>query len=147
MDKYITYNSTTELHKELTNILLLCIEDNNSYYYCYCGEEFGDCGLCKLIEFLFDIERKNLMDGLSPRRFLAKNYNKECKLKEITLKILPFFEKMKIDYELSLDFLKKKYHWSSRDRITGIYHDLSLEEVIENEILSELNDSIGNIDI
>ena len=147
MDKYITYNSITELHKELTNILLLCIEDNNSYYYCYCGEEFGDCGLCKLIEFLFDIERKNLMDGLSPRRFLAKNYNKECKLKEITLKILPFFEKMKIDYELSLDFFKKKYHWSSRDRITGIYHDLSLEEVIENEILSELNDSIGNIDI
>ena len=104
MDKYITYNSITELHKELTNILLLCIEDNNSYYYCYCGEEFGDCGLCKLIEFLFDIERKNLMDGLSPRRFLAKNYNKECKLKEFTLKILPFFEKMKIDYELSLDF-------------------------------------------
>ena len=44
-------------------------------------------------------------------------------------------------------FFKKKYHWSSRDRITGIYHDLSLEEVIENEILSELNDSIGNIDI
>ena len=147
MDKYITYNSITELHKELTNILLLCIEDNNSYYYCYCGEEFGDCGLCKLIEFLFDIERKNLMDGLSPRRFLEKNYNKECKLKEFTLKILPFFEKMKIDYELSLDFFKKKYHWSSRDRITGIYHDLSLEEVIENEILSELNDSIGNIDI
>ena len=147
MDKYITYNSTTELHRELTNIFLLCIEDNNSFYYCYCGEEFGDCGLCKLIEFLFDIEKKNLMDGLSPRRFLAKNYNKGYKLEEFALKILPFFEKMKMDYEPSLDFFKKKYHWSSRDRITGTYHDLSLEEVIENEILSELNDSIGNIDI
>ena len=52
MDKYITYNSTSELHRELTNIVLLCIEDSNSYYYCYSGEEFGDCALCKLIEFL-----------------------------------------------------------------------------------------------
>ena len=147
MDKYISYNSTTELHRELTNILLLCVEDSNSYYYCYCGEEFGNCALCKLIEFLFDIEKKKLMDGLSPRRFLAKNYNKECKLEEFALKILPFFEKMKMDYEPSLDFFKKEYRWSSRDRITGIYHGLSLEEVIENEILRELNDNLGNIDI
>ena len=141
MDKYITYNSTSELHRELTNIVLLCIEDNNSLYYCYCGEEFGDCGLCKLTEFLVAIEEKNLMDGLSPRRFLAKNYNKRSKLEEFSLKILPFFEKMKMDNDPSLDFFKKKYHWSSRDRRTGTYHDLSLEEVIENEILSELNDN------
>ena len=141
MDKYITYNSTSELHRELTNIVLLCIEDSNSFYYCYCGEEFGDCGLCKLTEFLVDIDEENLMDGLSPRRFLAKNYNERSKLEEFSLKILPFFEKMKIDNDPSLDFLKKKYHWSSRDRRTGIYHDLSLEEVIENEILSELNDN------
>ena len=141
MDKYITYNSTSELHRELTNIVLLCIEDNNSLYYCYCGEEFGDCGLCKLTEFLVDIEEKNLMDGFSPRRFLAKNYNKRSKLEEFALKILPFFEKMKKDCDPSLDFFEKKYYWSSRDRRTGTYHDLSLEEVIENEILSELNDN------
>ena len=137
MDKYITYNSTSELHRELTNIVLLCIEDSNSYYYCYSGEEFGDCALCKLIEFLYDIEKKNLMDGLSPRSFLARNYNNRSKLEEFALKILPFFEKMKKDFEPALDFFKKKYHWSSRDQRTGGYHDLSLEEIIENEILSE----------
>ena len=137
MDKYITYNSTSELHRELTNIVLLCMEDSNSYYYCYPGEEFGDCSLCKLIDFLFDIEKKNLMDGLSPRSFLARNYNNRFKLEEFSLKILPFFEKMKMDFEPALDFFKKKYHWSSRDQRTGSYHDLSLEEVIENEILNE----------
>ena len=137
MDKFITYNSTSELHRELTNIVLLCMEDSNSYYYCYSGEEFGDCNLCKLIDFLFDIEKKNLMDGLSPRSFLARNYNKRSKLEEFSLKILPFFEKMKNDFEPALDFFKKKYHWSSRDRRTGTYYDLSLEEVIENEILNE----------
>ena len=137
MDKFITYNSTSELHRELTNIVLLCTEDSNSYYYCYSGEEFGDCNLCKLIDFLFDIEKKNLMDGLSPRSFLARNHNNRSKLEEFSLKILPFFEKMKKDFEPALDFFKQKYHWTSRDRITGKFHDLSFEEVIENEILNE----------
>ena len=104
MDKFITYNSTSELHRELTNIVLLCMEDNDSCYYCYSGEEFGDCGLCKLIDFLFDIENKNLMDGLSPRNFLAINHNNRSKLEEFSLKILPFFEKMKEDFEPALDF-------------------------------------------
>ena len=139
MDKYITYNSTSELHRELTNILLLCLEDNNSFYYCYCGEEFGDCGLCNLIFFFADVEGKNAIDGLSPRRFLARNYNKRMKLEEFSLKILPFFEKMKKDNDPSLDFFKKKYHWSSKDRLHGTTHDVTLEEVIENEIFDELN--------
>ena len=139
MDKYITYNSTSELHRELTNILLLCLEDNNSLYYCYCGEEFGDCGLCNLTSFLADIEEKNLMDSLSPRRFLARNYNKRMKLEEFSLKILPFFEKMEKDCDPCLDFFERKYHWSCKDRLHGTTHDLTLEEVIENEILEELN--------
>ena len=136
MDKFITYNSTSELHRELTNIVLLCMEDNDSCYYCYSGEEFGDCGLCKLIDFLFDIENKNLMDGLSPRNFLAINHNNRSKLEEFSLKILPFFEKMKEDFPPALDFFKKKYHQTSRDRITGKFHDITFEEAIENEILS-----------
>ena len=139
MDKYITYNSTSELHRELTNILLLCLEDSSSLYYCYCGEEFGDCGLCKLTFFLADVEEKNLMDGLSPRRFLARNYNKRAKLEEFSLKILPFFEKMEKDNDPCLDFFEKKYHWSYKDRLHRTTHDLTLEEVIENEILDELN--------
>ena len=107
MDKYINYNSTSELHRELTNILLLCLEDINSFYYCYCGEEFGDCGLCDLITFFVNIDDENLIDGLSPRKYLARNYNKRTKLEIFSLKILPFFEKMeKITIHL-LIFLKR----------------------------------------
>ena len=121
MDKYITYNSTSELHRELSNILLFCLEDNNSFYYCYCGEEFGDCGLCNLIFFFADVDEKNVMDGLSPRRFLARNYNKRMKLEEFSLKILPFFEKMKKDNDPSLDFFKKKISLVFQGSITWNY--------------------------
>ena len=51
------------------------------------------------------------------------------------MKILPFFEKMEKNHDPSLDFFKKKYHWSSKDRVHGTIHSLTLEEVIENEIL------------
>ena len=135
MDKYINYNSTSELHRELSNIVLLCLEDINSFYYCYCGEEFGDCGLCELIVFFANIDDENLMDGLSPRKYLAKNYNKRTKLEVFSLKILPFFEKMEKNHDPSLDFFKKRYRWSSKDRLNGTTHSLTLEEVIENEIL------------
>ena len=133
MDKYIKYDSTSELHKELTNIVLLCLEDYNSYFYCYCGEEFGDCDLCNLITFLANIDDENLMDGISPRKFLQKNYNNREKLEEFSLKILPFFQKMEFNQESSLDYFKKKYNWSSKDRFEGTTHSLTLEEVIENE--------------
>ena len=33
MDKFIKYNSKSELHRELTNILLLATEDSNDFYY------------------------------------------------------------------------------------------------------------------
>ena len=91
MDKYIKYNSTSELHTELTNRVLLCLEEDNSYFYCYCVEEFGDCDLCDLITFLVDVYDENLMDRLSPRKFLQKNYKNRQKLEEFSLKILPCF--------------------------------------------------------
>ena len=31
MDKYITYNTTSELHRELSNILLLCLENSSRF--------------------------------------------------------------------------------------------------------------------
>ena len=133
MDRYIKYDTTAELHKELTNIILLCLEEISSYFYCYCGEEFGDCDLCNLIEFLANIEDENLMDGLSPRKFLQRNYNNRDKLEEFSLKILPFFQKMEMNREECLDFFKKRYHWSMKDRLHGTTHSLTLEEVIENE--------------
>ena len=65
MDKFIKYNSKSELHRKLTNILLLATEDSN-YYYCFCDKFYetrSKCDLCALCNFLFDED--NLMDGLS----------------------------------------------------------------------------------
>ena len=133
MDKYIKYNSTSELHTELTNIVLLCLEEDNSYFYCYCGEEFGDCDLCDLITFLVDVYDENLMDGLSPRKFLQKNYNNRQKLEEFSLKILPFFQKMEMNNENCLDFFQKRYRRSMVNSFHKISYYLTLEEIIENE--------------
>ena len=133
MENYINYNSTSELHTELTNIVLLCIEDSNSDYYCYCNEEKGDCDLCNLIDFIYDIDDKNMMDGLSPRKFLQFNYNNRLKLDEFAEKILPFFEKMRFNNPESLNFFERRYTWSMRDFSEGTYHSLTLAEVIENE--------------
>ena len=104
MEKFINYNTTSELHKELTNIVLLCLEESSSYYYCYCNEETGNCDLCDLIEFLANIDDENLMDGFPPRKFLQLNYNKRDKLEEFSSKILPFFQKIEMNNERCLDF-------------------------------------------
>ena len=133
MEKFINYNTTSELHKELTNIVLLCLEESSSYYYCYCNEETGDCDLCDLIEFLANIDDENLMDGFPPRKFLQLNYNKRDKLEEFSSKILAFFQKIEMNNERCLDFFKKRYHWSVKDIRNGTSHSLTLEEVIENE--------------
>ena len=134
MDKYIKYDSTSELHTELTNILLLCLEDNSTDYYCDCGEEKGDCELCKLIEFLAQIDDRNLIDGLRFREFLQVSYNNREKLEECSVLILPFFQKMELNQKDALEFFQRSKHtWSTRDSETGIYHSLTLEEFIESD--------------
>ena len=147
MDKYIHYNSTTDLHRELTNILLLSVEENSSIYYCYCGEEFGTCGLCQLTYFFADPYKENTMDGLPPRKFLAKNYNKRQKLEEFSAKILPFFEKIEKDHLMSLDFFKNEYSWSLKQRSTGNTLSLTLDEVIENEILDFIDNKTVSLNL
>ena len=133
MDRFIEYDTTAELHKELTNITLLCLEEISSYFYCYCGEEFGECDLCKLIEFLANIDDEKLMDGVSPRKFLQINYNNREKLEEFSLKILPFFQKMEMNNENCLDFFHKRYRRSMVNSFHKISYYLTLEEIIENE--------------
>lgn len=134
MNKYINYNGTIELHRELTNIMLLSIEDDG-FFYCYCCEEIGDCGICSLAEFFLDPHEKNLMDGLPPRRFLAINYNNKDKLEEISLKVLPFFERIEKEHKISLEFYKKEYSWSLKDKSSSVTCHLELDDIIENEIL------------
>ena len=100
------YESTKDLHKELTNIFLLATEQ--SYYnYCYCDKldkkkecalslfKLGkkkECGLCSLCHFLF--HNNNLMDGLPPEKFLQLNYDDRSKLDMFVSKISPFFDRM-----------------------------------------------------
>lgn len=138
MDKYIKFTSESELHTELTNILLLCTEDSSDCYYFYCERvqeknSKSQCDLCSLIEFLYDIEDKNLMNGLSPKKFLQLNYNNKSKLEEFANKILPFFKAIELNEPEALDFFKKKYTWSMKDYSNGETCSLSLEEVIESE--------------
>ena len=95
MNKYfVKYDSTSELHKELTNILLLAPEESN-FFYCYC-DKFSDerrrrCDLCALCYYLFDSE--NLMEVLPPNKFLQLSYDNRAKLDEFVNKISPFFLK------------------------------------------------------
>ena len=139
MDKYITYNSTSELHKELTNILLLSLE-NDVNFYCYCGEEFGTCGICALAYFLADPNHENKIENLTARKFLAKNYNKREKLELFASKIVVFFDNIKKDCEESLQFFQKDYSWSLKVYSTGETLSIDLNEAVENEILREQND-------
>ena len=139
MDKYITYNTTTELHRELTNILLLSIEED-SYFYCYCGEENGECGICSLAIFLVDVHNQNKIDGLSPRKFLAKNHNNKEKLELFASKIFCFFDKIDKENKTSLEFFQRNYSWSLKVYSTGETLTVDLQDSIDNEILQAEND-------
>ena len=134
MEKYISYNSTSDLHKELTNIMLLCTERSKILdQFCYCNEEIGDCGLCQLIEFCYDPLDENKIDGLSPENSLKVNFNNRSKLEEFATKILPFFKSIELNNSKAIDLLKeKRYSWSMRD-FSGENHSLTLEDVIEGD--------------
>ena len=68
------------------------------YYYCekvqvekHLEKVEPKCDLCRLIEFLHDIQDKNLINGLSPKKFLQFNYNNRLKLERFADEILRFF--------------------------------------------------------
>ena len=106
MNKYfLKYESTSDLHRELTNILLLATSESN-FTYCYCNGKGTKCDLCALFYFLFD--DNNSMDGLSPERFLQLNYQNRPKLDEFATKISPFFDRMELNDKRSLEFFDKE---------------------------------------
>ena len=130
---FIRYNSTSELHKELTNILLLATEDSN-FFYCYCdkfSETRSKCDLCALCEFLFDDD--NLMDGLPPKKFLQLNYDNRVKLEEFASKISPFFKRIERNDRRALEFFDKEYVWTLKDYSSATYYSMTLTEIIEND--------------
>ena len=130
---FIKYDSTSELHKELTNILLLATEDSN-FFYCYCdkfSERRSKCDLCGLCECLCDDD--NLTDGLPPKKFLQLNYDNRAKLDEFASKISPFFKRMERNSKRSLELFDKEYVWTLKDYSSGTYYSMTLTEIIEND--------------
>ena len=134
MDKdnvFYKYQTVHSLHKELTNVLLLCTEESN-YYYCYCDSVKPRlCSLCELCQFLSD--ENNKVENLSCKKFLQLNYNKKEKLDLFVNLISPFFTRIKVEKETALDFFNKEYYWHSRDIKTGQVHFVTLDQIIEND--------------
>ena len=84
---FYKYHTARSLHRELTNIFLLCTKKSN-YYYCYCNiNKISNCSLCKLCQYLRDCKISNL----SCDNFLQLNYNKKDKLDQLVSLISPFF--------------------------------------------------------
>ena len=127
---FVKFESTSELHKELTNILLLATEDSN-FFYCYCEKNGRKCDLCDLCHYLFD--DNNLMEGLPPKKFLQLNYDKREKLEDFADKIFPFFERMEYYGKRSLDFFNKEYEWVCKNWGDGSYWTMTLTEIIDSD--------------
>ena len=131
---FCKYNDTRSLHKELTNILLLCTEESN-YYYCYC--DIDNRITCSLCQFLPDAKIENL----SCRKFLQE------KLDMVISLISPFLNRIKSEKEAALDFFNKEYYWHSRDISTGDVKFVSLDEIIESDQqLVKDNPQLFNLD-
>ena len=124
---FFKYHTTRSLHRELTNIFLLCINESN-YYYCYCNiNEIAICSLCKLCQYLRDCK----IDNLSCDKFLQLNYNKKDKLDLLVSLISPFFSLIKSEKKDALHFFSKEYYCYSRDISTRDIKFLSLDQIIE----------------
>ena len=124
---FFKYHTARSLHRELTNIFLLCTNESN-YYYCYCNiNEIAICSLCKLCQYFRDCK----IDNLSCEKFLQLNYNKKDKLDLLVSLISPFFSLIKSEKKDALHFFSKEYYCYSRDISTRDIKFLSLDQIIE----------------
>ena len=126
---FLKIESTSKLHKELTNILLIAINES-SYFYCYYNER-RKCDLCDLCDYRYGNE--NLMEGLTPKKFLQLKYAKREKLEDFVDRIFPFFVRMEYFDKRLLDFFNKEYVWSCKNYNDGTYSTLTLTEIIDND--------------
>ena len=124
---FFKYHTARSLHRELTNIYLLCTKESN-YYYCYCNtNEIVICSLCRLCQYF----RDGKIDNLSCEQFLQLNYNKKDKLDLLVSLISPFFSLIKSEKKDALHFFSKEYYCYSRDISTRDIKFLSLDQIIE----------------
>ena len=125
---FAKYDTAKSLHKELKNILLLCINESN-YYYCYCDmEKQSKCTLCEFCEYFPDVKIENM----SIENFLEINHNQKDKLDIVVNLIKPFFDRVKFEDKDALQFFYKEYYWHLRDIATGTIKHVSLDEIIDN---------------
>ena len=54
-ENFMKFNLIDDLHRELTNVLLISLNSSN-YFYCYC-QNGKKCDLCDLVHF-FILKRK-----------------------------------------------------------------------------------------
>ena len=77
---------------------------------------------------------------MEAREFLLRNRENEQKLKKFVDLIWPFFQKMTILYERSLQFFNDEYRWSMHNYQEGTSSSLTMAETIESNIeLVKLN--------
>ena len=130
-DVFAKYNTARSLFKELMNIFLLCTYESN-YYYCYCHKKRQPkCTLCEFCEHFCNVKIEN-----KPiKNFLIQNNKEKDQLNKIVNLIKPFFDKVKFENKGSLEFFNKEYYWHSRDISTGTISYLTLDQIIEEEIV------------
>ena len=127
---FAKYDTARSLHRELTNILLLCTNESN-YYYCYCDDsKQSNCTLCQFCEYFPDAKIENI----SMECYLDLHYNQKEKLNIVVDLIKPFFDKVKQEDKSALQFFYKEYYWHSRDIATGTIKHVSLDEIIDNKL-------------
>ena len=127
---FFKYHTARSLHRELTNIFLLCTNESN-YYYCYCNiNEIVICSLCKLCQNF----RNWKIDNLLCEEFLQLNYNKKDKLDLLVSLISPFFSLIKSEKKDALHFFSKEYYYYSKDISTGDIKFSSLDDIIKAKI-------------
>ena len=112
---FLKFESTSELHKELTNIFLLATEDSN-LFYCYREKGGRKCDLCDLCYYLF--HNNNLMEVLPPKKFLQLNYDKREKLEEFADKIFHFLKEWNITTNVLLIFLIRNMNGFAKTGVT-----------------------------
>ena len=92
---FFKFDNVKDFHYELSNIVYLGTENDVSWY-CYCNYRLfcfikKKSHLCSFCSKLFE---PKLIENVSAREFLHRNYDNEVKFKQFAELIWPFFKKM-----------------------------------------------------
>ena len=70
---------------------------------------------------------------MSVREFLPRNMDDGKKLQQFVDLIWPFFKKMSLLNQQSLQFFNQEYHWSHRNCQEGTVSLMTLTEIVDND--------------